>query len=333
MHLATTRAFGFYLDMMCAFYITVITLTFLFFKTDTLAGKVGLAITQSFSLTGLLQWGVRQWAELENQMTSAERVLEYTKIESEEKSGDKLKSWPNNGRIVYTDVNLRYSSNSERVLKEISFVVESKQKIGIVGRTGAGKSSIISTLFRMYEFRGTIIVDDVDINSVSIELLRSKISIIPQDPVLFSGTIRNNLDPYGEYSDKDLWDALEEVEMKKLVGNLNISISEGGSNFSIGQRQLLCLARAIIRNNIILVLDEATANVDPQTDSLIQRTIKKTFSDCTVITIAHRLHTIMDSDRVLVMDSGHAVEYDHPKVLLENKNGMFYNMVREAGLL
>lgn len=299
---------------------------------ETLAGQVGLAITQSFSLTGVLQWAVREWAELENQMTSAERILEYSKVESENKTGNKLSKWPNNGKIVYTDVSLRYDSSSNRVLKDVSFTVLPKQKIGVVGRTGAGKTSIVSTLFRMYEYKGSICVDDVDINSVAVELLRSNISIIPQDPVLFSGTVRSNLDPNNEHSDKELWEALEEVEMKKLVGNLNSNISEGGTNFSIGQRQLLCLARAIIRNNVILILDEATANVDPQTDSLIQRTIKRKFSDCTVIAIAHRLHTIMDSDNVLVMDSGVAVEYGHPKVLLEKKR-MFYNMVREAGLL
>jgi len=305
----------------------------LFVKTETLAGKVGLAITQAFSLKGLLQWGVRQWSELENQMTSTERVLEYTKIEPEKKSGDKLDRWPNNGKINFTSVNLRYSPNSKDILKNVNFVIEPKQKIGIVGRTGAGKSSVISTLFRMYEFKGGITVDGVDINSVSIDLLRSKISIIPQDPVLFSGTMRNNLDPYGQYTDKDLWDALEEVEMKNAVGDLNANISEGGTNFSIGQRQLLCLARAIIRNNVILVLDEATANVDPQTDSLIQRTIKRRFFDCTVITIAHRLDTIMDSDKVLVMDLGNALQYDHPKILLEDREGIFYKMVKEAGLL
>ncbi|KAF2881312.1 hypothetical protein ILUMI_24868, partial [Ignelater luminosus] len=332
MNLATTRAFGFYLDAFSSFYMVIITLTFLFIKTETLAGQVGLAITQSFSLTGLLQWAVRQWAEFENEMTSTERVLEYSKIESEEKSGDRLNSWPSSGRIVYTDVSLRYSSTSEKVLKNVSFEVLPKQKIGIVGRTGAGKTSVVSTLFRMYEYRGNICIDDVDINSIAVELLRSKISIIPQDPVLFSGTIRSNLDPYNKHSDKELWDALEEVEMKRLVDSLNCSISDGGVNFSIGQRQLVCLARAIISHNVILILDEATANVDPQTDSLIQRTIKRKFSDCTVITIAHKLHTIMDSDNVLVMDSGVGVEYDHPKVLLEKK-GLFYNMVREAGLL
>jgi len=165
------------------------------------------------------------------------------------------------------------------------------------------------------------------------ELLRSHISIIPQDPVLFSGTIRTNLDPNEEYADKDLWDALEEVELKGLITNLNTTISQGGSNFSVGQRQLICLARAIIRNNIILVLDEATANIDPQTDNLIQKTIRKKFYDCTVITIAHRLNTIMDSDRVLVMDLGSVIEFDHPNVLLSNKQGVFYKMVKEAGLL
>lgn len=266
-------------------------------------------------------------------MTSTERVLEYTQIETEDKSGNKLSKWPTSGKIVYSDINLKYSSTSERVLKDITFSIEPKGKIGIVGRTGAGKSSIISTLFRLYEYEGVITVDDIDINTIAIDLVRSKISIIPQDPVLFSGTIRTNLDPYDEYSDNDLWAALEEVEMKKLIDNLNIPISEGGFNYSTGQRQLICLARAIIRKNIILVLDEATANVDPQTDELIQRTIRNRFSDCTVITIAHRLHTVMDSHKILVMDSGKLIESDSPKALLNNKQSVFYKMAQEAGLL
>lgn len=301
--------------------------------SDTLAGRVGLALTQAFSLTGLLQWCVRQWAELENQMTSAERVLEYAKVEAEDKDGQAISNWPHSGKIVYADVNLRYSPTNERVLKDVSFTIYAKQKIGIVGRTGAGKTSIISTLFRLYDFRGTITIDDIDTKGLPVELLRSKLSIIPQDPVLFTGTIRGNLDPNSEFSDKQLWDALADVELKNLITDLSMQIREGGSNFSVGQRQLICLARAIIRNNKVLVLDEATANIDTQTDAFIQRTIREKFADCTVITIAHKLKTIMDSDRILVMDSGRVLEHDHPQVLLANKDSVFYKMVNEAGLL
>ncbi|KAK5646545.1 hypothetical protein RI129_005009 [Pyrocoelia pectoralis] len=333
MNIATTRAFGFYLDITCCIYITVITLLFLFFKTETLAGKVGLAITQSYSLTGILQWGIRQWSELENQMTSTERVLEYKNLDLEDKSGNKIENWPDHGVIEYRNVNLRYSVGNERVLKDLSFHIKSKEKIGIVGRTGAGKTSVISTLFRMYDYEGTILIDGVDIRSVSTDYLRSKISIIPQDPVLFSGTIRTNLDPYSEYPDKILWDALDEVEMKHCFKSLDAPIVEGGMDLSVGEKQLFCLARAVVRDNNILVLDEATANIDPETDAVIQRTIKRRFFNCTVITIAHRLHTVMDSDNIIVMDAAEIVQFGPPNTLLADKNNLFYSMVKEAGLL
>jgi len=204
-----------------------------------------------------------------------------------------------------------------------------------VGRTGAGKSSLIQALFRLACNEGSIIVDGIDINELELHDLRSSFSIIPQEPVLFSGTMRTNLDPFNEYPDHVLWDALEEVELKvtieNLKGGLNTKMSESGSNFSVGQKQLMCLARAIIRNNKILILDEATANVDPQTDALIQNTIRNKFRTCTVLTIAHRLNTIMNSDRVLVMDIGRAVEFDHPYNLLKNELGYFYKMVEQTG--
>ncbi|XP_031345180.1 probable multidrug resistance-associated protein lethal(2)03659 isoform X2 [Photinus pyralis] len=333
MNIATARAFGFYLDVTCCIYITVITLLFLFFKSETLAGKVGLAITQSYTLTGLLQWGIRQWAELENQMTSTERVLEYRNLDLEDKSGCRLDNWPNHGAIEYRNVSLRYFAGGERVLKNLNLHIKSKEKVGVVGRTGAGKTSVISALFRMYEYDGTILIDGIDIQSVAADYLRLKISIIPQDPVLFSGTVRSNLDPYSEHSDKTLWDALDEVEMKRCFKSLDATIVEGGMGMSVGQKQLFCLARAVVRDNSILVLDEATANIDLQTDALIQRTIKRRFSDCTVITIAHRLHTIMDSDNIIVMDASECVQFGPPSVLLADENNLFYGMVKEAGLL
>lgn len=187
----------------------------------------------------------------------------------------------------------------------------------------------------MAELDGSILIDEIEINNLGLHDLRSKISIIPQDPVLFSGTLRFNLDPFDEKKDEDMWNALAQVELKpfisSLVGGLDCKMSDGGSNFSMGQRQLVCLARAILRNNKILILDEATANVDPETDKLIQTTIRTKFAGCTVLTIAHRLHTVMDSDRVLVVDAGHVVEFGHAHDLLQISDGFLRQLVDQTG--
>ena len=356
MFLASSHTFGFLLDTICGIYIGVVTFSFLFFFTSTYifftlisilktlrivdasGGSVGLAITQALSMSEILQWGMRQWCEVENQMTSVERILEYTTIESEEGRGDTKQpvreKWPDNGSIAFKNVSLRYSDVQPYVLKSLNFVINSKEKVGIVGRTGAGKTSLISALFQLTETDGEILIDGVDTKSIHLHTLRSNLSIIPQEPVLFSDTLRKNLDPLNEYNDADLWNALEEVELKgvvhNLTGGLQTKMSEGGSNFSVGLRQLVCLARAIVRKNKILVLDEATANIDPHTDCLIQTTIRRKFEDCTVVTIAHRLHTIIDSDKVLVIDAGQLIEFDHPYKLLQS-NGTFYNMVQQTG--
>lgn len=198
-------------------------------------------------------------------------------------------------------------------------------------RTGAGKSSIINALFRLSYIDGRILIDGIDTGEINLESLRSKISIIPQDPVLFSATIRYNLDPFDAYQDDEIWTALEEVELKSSINGLQFMVTEGGSNFSVGQRQLICLARAILRKNKILLLDEATANIDQTTDALIQKTIREKFVDCTVLTIAHRLHTIMDSDKVLVMENGYAKEYDIPYKLLQQPFGFFRDLVNNLG--
>ncbi|XP_061402316.1 probable multidrug resistance-associated protein lethal(2)03659 [Musca vetustissima] len=342
MFLSTSRAFGYWLDCCCVLYLAVITLSFLLFSPEN-GGDVGLAITQAMGLTSMVQWGMKQSAEMENTMTSVERVAEYETIESEgdlesEPSKKPPKSWPEEGKIAFDNLSLRYAPDpkSEYVLKSLNFIIQPFEKVGIVGRTGAGKSSLINALFRLSFNDGAVVIDRRDTQDMGLHDLRSKISIIPQEPVLFSGTMRYNLDPFDEYSDAKLWEALGEVKLKDVVAEmpngLHAKISEGGTNFSVGQRQLVCLARAILRENRILVMDEATANVDPQTDALIQTTIRHKFQDCTVLTIAHRLHTVMDSDKVLVMDAGRAVEFGSPyELLTQSKVGIFLGMVKQTG--
>ncbi|XP_046989234.1 ATP-binding cassette sub-family C member 4-like [Schistocerca americana] len=340
MFLTTSQAFGFSLDIMCLIYITFITYSFLFLE-DLFGGQIGLALTQSMGLTGMIQWGMRQSAEVANQMMAVERVMEYTALEEEpllESTPDKRppSSWPSKGEIQFRRTYLRYGPQSDPVLVDLNFVIRPAEKVGIVGRTGAGKSSLISALFRLAIVEGEILIDDVDTANIGLQDLRAKISIIPQDPVLFAGTLRFNLDPFGEFPDYILWRVLDDVELRDSLHDslgLDTRVLDGGSNFSVGQRQLVCLARAILRNNRVLMLDEATANVDPHTDSLIQKTIRQKFSHCTVLTVAHRLNTIMDSDKVLVMDAGRMVEFDHPHILLQKKDGMFSKMVRQTGYL
>jgi ATP-binding cassette subfamily C (CFTR/MRP) protein 1 len=223
-------------------------------------------------------------------------------------------------------------------LKEISFKVNPGERVGVVGRTGAGKSSLTLALFRIIEaVEGSIYIDDIEISKLGLYDLRSRLTIIPQDPVLFTGTLRLNLDPFEKHSDQEIWQSLELAHLKAFVSSLEAGlshqVSEGGDNLSVGQKQLICLARALLRKSKIIVLDEATAAVDIETDELIQTTIRKEFKDCTIVTIAHRLNTILDYDRVLVMDRGQVAEYDSPEAFLKNTNSIFYSMAKDAGLV
>lgn len=231
----------------------------------------------------------------------------------------------------------RYREGLDLVIKEVSANISGGEKIGIVGRTGAGKSSLTLALFRIIEAaNGRIRIDDIDISELGLHQLRGKLTILPQDPVLFSGSLRMNLDPFEKFTDEELYKALQLAHLKDFVDSLpqglEYQCGEGGVSLSVGQRQLVCLARTLLRKTKILVLDEATAAVDYETDELIQKTIQKEFADCTTITIAHRLNTIMDADRVLVLDAGKIAEFDNPNTLLQDQNTMFYKMARDAGL-
>lgn len=251
MSLALTRAFAFWLDLICVVYIGVVTYTLVNMDTsDIPGGNAGLAITQIIGLIGMTQWGIRQTSELENQMVSVERVLEYAELPSENQNDNiqKLKvtdEWPSKGRLEFKDLSLYYVEEDQLAIKNLNFTIKPQEKIGIVGRTGSGKSSIIQALFRLAKIKGTILIDDSDTKDLTLSELRKNISIIPQDPVLFSGRLRSNLDPFDECTDEAIWNVLQQVELKDMVkglsAGLEANISDGGSNFSLGQRQLICL--------------------------------------------------------------------------------------------
>ncbi|XP_066905603.1 multidrug resistance-associated protein 1 [Halyomorpha halys] len=304
-------------------------------------GIVGLSVSYTMQITIYLYMLVVMVAEVESNIVAVERIEEYSNTPQEAAwyltTSTVTAEWPQEGKVDFVDYTVRYREGLDLVLKGIDFSIKGGEKIGIVGRTGAGKSSVTLSLFRIIEAAGgKILIDGVDVSALGLHALRSRLTIIPQDPVLFSGSLRMNLDPFESYNDEQVWRALELSHLKAFVKDLPTGlqheVSEGGENLSVGQRQLICLARALLRKTKILILDEATAAVDLETDDFIQRTIRSEFADCTVLTIAHRLNTIMDSDRVLVLDQGKVLEFDPPGVLLKNKSSLFYSMAQDAGL-
>uniref|UniRef100_A0AAY4E174 ATP-binding cassette, sub-family C (CFTR/MRP), member 3 n=1 Tax=Denticeps clupeoides TaxID=299321 RepID=A0AAY4E174_9TELE len=310
-------------------------------KDNLNPGLVGLSVSYALQVTMSLNWMVRMTSELESNIVAVERVKEYSETQTEApwEVEDKKPppEWPMQGRVEFRDYSVRYREGLDLVLRDLSLQVKGGEKIGIVGRTGAGKSSMTLCLFRLLEAAaGDITIDDVKISEIGLHDLRTKLTIIPQEPVLFSGTLRMNLDPFEKYTDEDVWRALELSHLHKFVRNqaaqLQLQCSEGGENLSVGQRQLVCLARALLRKTRILILDEATAAIDLETDDLIQSTIRTQFEDCTVFTIAHRLNTIMDYTRVLVLDKGQIAEFDTPANLIAKKC-IFYGMAKDAGLV
>eukprot|EP00301_Raphidiophrys_heterophryoidea_P021464 c5888_g1_i1.p1 GENE.c5888_g1_i1~~c5888_g1_i1.p1 ORF type:complete len:356 (-),score=101.47 c5888_g1_i1:614-1681(-) len=302
------------------------------------ASTNAIALVWVLQLTGLFQRTVQVAIDVESYMTSAERVLQYKTVPPEADSHTPRDlelpvAWPQ-GTIQFQNVVMRYRGG-DPVLKQISFTIEAGKRVGICGRTGAGKSSLSVALFRMVEIdSGSISIDGIDILSLGLTKLRSSLSIVPQDPVLFSGSVRFNLDPFNEHSDEQLWSVLARVEMtekvKSLPAELLEPVVEMGNNFSQGQRQLICIARALLKDARILIMDEATSSIDSRTDELIQRTLRSLGRHVTLMTIAHRLQTILDYDEVMVLSEGKVVEKGAPSVLMQTEESLFSQMVKDS---
>eukprot|EP00916_Digyalum_oweni_P008083 GHVL01013527.1.p1 GENE.GHVL01013527.1~~GHVL01013527.1.p1 ORF type:complete len:1441 (-),score=279.03 GHVL01013527.1:18-4340(-) len=304
------------------------------------AGFAGLALAYALNITQTLNWMVRMSAERETNIVSVERVKEYSEIAQEAPAiipnNRPPLDWPNRGAVSIQNISLRYRPDLPLVLRNINIEINPLEKIGVVGRTGAGKSSFFMSILRLVEpCNGSILVDGIDISTIGLKDLRSRFAIIPQDPVLFTGTIRFNLDPFSNYSDEDVWEALERAHLKDLIIPLGLSaiVEENGQNFSMGERQLICLARALLRRSKILLLDEATSAVDYKTTDLVQKTIDEEFKSCTVLTIAHRMRTIISSDKVIVLENGRVKELDSPNNLMDNTHSLFRSLATADGIV
>lgn len=328
-------------------------LAILSLKTSSIsAGLVGLSVSYALQVTQSLNWIVRMTVEVETNIVSVERVMEYSALTPEApeiiEEHRPQASWPENGEVSFRNYSTRYRPELDLVLKNVNLEIKPHEKIGIVGRTGAGKSSLTLALFRLIEAAGgNIDIDSINTSVIGLSDLRKKLSIIPQDAQVFEGTIRSNLDPVNVYTDEQLWKSLELSHLKdhvlkmfserdaneEIKDALDVKLSEGGSNLSVGQRQLICLARALLVPSPILVLDEATAAVDVETDQVLQETIRTEFKDRTILTIAHRLNTIMDSDRIVVLEQGEVAEFDTPENLLKKKDSLFYSLSKQGGFV
>lgn len=358
--IANQRWLGISLDCIAAAFGLIICMLCITDQFNIGPQSTGLLLNYCIQIIGLLSLTIRAMTQVENEMNSAERLYQYAFNIPQEAAYEKTEfkpapEWPPSGYIQFKDVSLRYREGLPLAIKDLTFDVYPGEKIGICGRTGAGKSSIMTALYRLVELNsGSISIDGLDISNLGLYDLRSRLSIIPQDPVLFQGSMRKNLDPFNEYSDDVLWDTLRRsglidassIEIAKHqhqslnnnVGYDNLHkfhleqiVEDDGVNFSFGERQLIALARAMVRKPKILVLDEATSSVDYETDAKIQNTIANEFGQCTILCIAHRLKTILHYDRIMVMDKGRVVQRDSPYNLF-NKRGIFRSMCEKANI-
>ncbi|KAK8031803.1 hypothetical protein PG990_001537 [Apiospora arundinis] len=354
------RWMGWRMSVVGSFFASFVAILILL-TPDMSSALAGFALAFALDFSSMVMWTIRHYANIELEMNAAERVVEYTELPTEDLGGeDAPAAWPTEGRVEVNDLVVGYADDLPPVLKGLNFSVNRNERVGVVGRTGAGKSSLTLALFRFIEARsGSIFIDGIDISKIKLHDLRSRLAIIPQDPVLFSGTVRSNLDPFDDHTDAELMDSLHRVHLlsedetspgtpvvpsesgstngqranTNIFRDLRSTISEGGLNLSQGQRQLLCLARAIVSRPKVMVLDEATSAVDMTTDALIQRSIREEFGDSTLVVIAHRLSTIADFDRILVLSDGKVAEFGTPKELWEadEGKGIFRGMCEESG--
>ncbi|VAH25241.1 unnamed protein product [Triticum turgidum subsp. durum] len=335
---AANEWFGFRLELIGTLVLSITAFLMISLPSNFIKKEfVGMSLSYGLSLNSLVYFAISISCMLENDMVSVERVNQYSALPSEAAwaVSDCLPSanWLQRGDIDIKDLEVRYRPNTPLILKGITISIRSGEKIGVVGRTGSGKSTLVQALFRLVEpAKGQIVIDGVDICTLGLHDLRSRFGVIPQEPALFEGTVRSNIDPIGQYSEAEIWQALECCQLKDTVAakpeKLDAPVADMGENWSVGQRQLLCFSRVILKRSQILFMDEATASVDSQTDAAIQRIIREEFRECTVISIAHRVPTVMDSDRVLVLDAGLVKEFDAPSKLM-GRPSVFGAMVQE----
>ena len=308
-------------------------------KTKFTPRIIGVILTYSLILQEDMIEFLSSFSNFENTMTKMERSLSYTKIISERAqtltSDLALRDWPSKGEILFENYNVKYRNDTELVLKNINFHLKPGEHLGIVGRTGSGKSTISLCLFRILEaYSGKIYIDGVDISRVGLKKLRESITIIPQDSTLMDGTLRYNIDPVNCYTDKEITQVMKQIGFDYILTlnkeGLDQKISENGSNLSIGEKQLICITRAILRKSRIIVLDEATASIDYKTEEIIQKALNEILASSTMICIAHRIKTVMNADKILVLENGEIMEFDSPNNLLNNKNSYFYDFYSKS---
>ncbi|KAF8936121.1 hypothetical protein BGZ58_004586 [Dissophora ornata] len=338
---ATSRWLGIMFDMMSVLILSLVALLAIVQRNTLQQGIFAVALSEIGNLTTVMSRVMSTACQIETDIVAIERVREYSQLPSEARDvipdSKTDEAWPQQGEITFQDYSTRYREGLDLVLKKVSVTIKGGERVGIVGRTGAGKSSVTMALFRIMEAaEGSISIDGIDISTLGLQELRSRLTIIPQDPFLFGDSIRSNLDPFAHHNDTELWTALESASLKSYVSSLSeglsTTIENGGENMSLGQRQLMSLARAMLaKNTRVLCLDEATAAIDIETDNAIQQALRREFQGCTVLTIAHRINTIMDSDRILVLDSGEMKEFESPAKLLADPTSIFYSLAKGSG--